>query len=211
MAVNNQINFPVVDEDDMASDSDGFICTQQSIKAYVDAQVASGGGLIPIQTVEPSGASSQDFTDLSDTYVGYLFLFNLIPSTSSIMYARTSTDNGSSFNTGASDYAWGGIGDTATAGDNAHNYIYVAVGWDGGVLSSTDGVQGALLVQNPTNASYKTNAVSFCSGRTITTPSRSMCSAGGIRNTAEDNDAIRLGFTGANMTGIITQLGIKGP
>jgi hypothetical protein len=34
----------VKDEDDMASDSDTALATQQSIKAYVDSQVSSGGG-----------------------------------------------------------------------------------------------------------------------------------------------------------------------
>jgi hypothetical protein len=211
MAVNNQINFPVVDEDDMISDSDGFICTQQSIKAYVDAQVGGGSNLVPIQTVEPSGAASQDFIDLSDTYIAYLFSFNLAPSTASNLYVRTSTNNGSSFNTGASDYAWGGIGDVPTAGDNSDSYILIATGYNNNAISATDGVQGIFILQNPTNASYKTSAQSFCSGRSFSTPTRLFMGCGGIRNTAEDNDAIQVGFQGVNMTGIITQFGIKGP
>ncbi|MHC4622261.1 MAG: hypothetical protein ACYTEQ_31390 [Planctomycetota bacterium] len=40
----NDIDFvvPVKDEDNMTSDSDTHLATQQSIKAYVDAQVVSG-------------------------------------------------------------------------------------------------------------------------------------------------------------------------
>jgi hypothetical protein len=34
----------IKDEDNMASDSATMLATQQSIKAYVDAQVAGGGG-----------------------------------------------------------------------------------------------------------------------------------------------------------------------
>ena len=49
---------PVKDEDDMASDSDTFLATQQSIKAYVDS---AGGGNCYIETGEYSGdgATSQ--------------------------------------------------------------------------------------------------------------------------------------------------------
>jgi len=38
---------PVLDEDDMASDSASHLATQQSIKAYVDAAVAAGGAPMP--------------------------------------------------------------------------------------------------------------------------------------------------------------------
>jgi hypothetical protein len=38
----------ILDEDNMASDSDTQLATQQSIKAYVDAQVAAGAGLADV-------------------------------------------------------------------------------------------------------------------------------------------------------------------
>ena len=55
-----------------------------------------------------SGVSSLDFTDLSGTYSCYeLIISNLEPGTDAVtLVLRTSTNNGSSFDSGASDYGW---------------------------------------------------------------------------------------------------------
>lgn len=51
----------LLDEDNMASDSDTGVPTQQSVKAYVDSAVSGGGGIIG------SGQSWQDFTTARST------------------------------------------------------------------------------------------------------------------------------------------------
>lgn len=49
----NATGYPILDEDDMSSDSATSLATQQSIKAYVDAQVASAG----LDWVEETGTT----------------------------------------------------------------------------------------------------------------------------------------------------------
>lgn len=45
----------ILDEDDMSSDSNTALATQQSIKSYVDSQVSSAGRLVSIQTITANG------------------------------------------------------------------------------------------------------------------------------------------------------------
>jgi hypothetical protein len=53
-------NSAVIDEDDMASDSDAHVPTQQSVKAYVDATVtAIGAGDMSQATYDPAGIGEQ--------------------------------------------------------------------------------------------------------------------------------------------------------
>jgi len=63
----------VKDEDDMTSDSATHLATQQSIKAYVDAQVDTADALSELGdvTVSNSGASELLFTTGANTWVNY--------------------------------------------------------------------------------------------------------------------------------------------
>lgn len=70
----------VIDEDDMSSDSATKVPTQQSVKAYVDTEVASvgGGGLSKLNTTTFPGTAnkatissiSQDYKDLQIRFFG---------------------------------------------------------------------------------------------------------------------------------------------
>ena len=53
----------VLDEDDMSTDSDTQIATQQSIKAYIDAQIAGIGSLLGSWTTRSSGTTYLAATD----------------------------------------------------------------------------------------------------------------------------------------------------
>lgn len=54
-AVNEVSAFPLIDEDDMVSNSDTAVPTQQSVKAYVDTEVAAAGGSPPYASTTVSG------------------------------------------------------------------------------------------------------------------------------------------------------------
>lgn len=66
----------VLDEDAMSSDSATSLATQQSIKAYVDSQVAtiSSGGWVPLGTLTLTSSTTLSGLDLSD-YVALIIFF----------------------------------------------------------------------------------------------------------------------------------------
>ena len=62
-----------------------------------------------VSSSTPSAASSVDITGLSSTYQYYIIAYYLETSVDDIeLWVRTSTNNGSSFDSGASDYTYGG-------------------------------------------------------------------------------------------------------
>lgn len=100
-----QLDF--LDEDTMASDSATAVASQQSIKAYIDAQVLASGnlGYTLIETQTASASASLDFTTgLDSTYDQYVFKFSgLKPATDGVsFYMRVSTDGGASYDSSSS-------------------------------------------------------------------------------------------------------------
>jgi hypothetical protein len=78
------------------------------IRADGQPVVGSASGLVLLATAEPSNVAAVDFTNIDDTYDLYTFeLINVVPATdSAFLLLRTSSNNGSSFDAGASDYLW---------------------------------------------------------------------------------------------------------
>lgn len=70
--------------------------------------VSGGGGSVLIQSQTASNSPQIDFTNLNDTYDQYaLQLIDIVPVTDDAdLWLRVSTDGGSTFLSGASDYAW---------------------------------------------------------------------------------------------------------
>lgn len=70
------------------------------------ATAGGGGGLVPISKTTASNDSAVDI-DLTGGYSAYLIQFSSRSSSGTrIMHMRTSTDGGTTFDTGASDYGW---------------------------------------------------------------------------------------------------------
>ena len=189
---NNLINYNVLDEDNMASDSATAIITQQSAKAYIDSLSGTPDfALLATQTVS-SQVASVDFTGLSSSYpILKLSISNLDPETNARdLWLRTSTDNGSTFEAGASDYSWAWMGEGVTdANDTADNQIVL-----GANLRGADNYGGSLTIYifNPTASGTETDVI--CEGaywRSSTTSGQIFQSVGRRLN-AEDNDAIQL-------------------
>lgn len=69
---------------------------------------ASGGDFVKISSQSASTSASINFTGLSSTYFMYMITFaNLQPDTdATTLLFRTSSNGGSSYDAGASDYAW---------------------------------------------------------------------------------------------------------
>ena len=76
-----------------------------------------GGSLTFIASVTANNSATVSFTGISNSYDRYLiYVTQAIPSTDNVtLYMRTSSNNGSSYDAGATDYAWG-ILDTSIGG-----------------------------------------------------------------------------------------------
>ncbi len=107
-----------------------------------------------------SNDSSADFTDLDATSVHVFVLTNLVPVTDSDALAmRVSDDNGSSFESGSSDYKWcqwrfNSNAATGSVEDDADGELHLADGVGSG--SGEHGVCGLVQVYGAGEASYKT-------------------------------------------------------
>ena len=202
MTINNSINYPVLDEDDFASDSASAIVTQQSFKAYVDAAPIGTGAFDLISTTTISGSPTEvDFTSLSTDYDIYLFYFiNWNTAAGNVqLFMRTSTDNGSSFDSGATDYAHSGrdytTGDTTPAQDTEIDILPYA---------PSGAINFRVVLMTPTDASYNTTV--FSDG--LLDDANYFLSSG-RREATEDNDAVRFLIASSTMSsGTIKQYGL---
>jgi hypothetical protein len=87
---------------------------------------SASSGLALLSTVTCSATQNIDFTGLDGTYSDYvLVLSGLIPTgTGTFIKLRTSTNNGSSYDSGASDYSWSKSQNHAAVGvDAADTFI----------------------------------------------------------------------------------------
>tara|TARA_Y100000310_G_scaffold344706_1_gene458914 strand:+ start:196 stop:1605 length:1410 start_codon:yes stop_codon:yes gene_type:complete len=201
-----------VDEDTMSSDSATAIPSQQSVKAYVDTEVAGASGdWVKISTVNASGASSADFTDLSSTYAAYKIIYtDLTNSVDSIeLYIRTSTDNGSTFDSSASDYAYvnGQVttsGISAVTGSTGSNVLRINSS-NGNATNETH--SGEVTIFDPSNTSY-TNIV-FNTHMTDTGGAPRNQFGSGRRKSTTAVDAVRIFPSSGTITGTFTLYGIK--
>ncbi len=180
--------------------------------------VAALSGLKFLATADASNDATLDFTAFDATkYDAYLFvLANVIPATDNVsLYVRTSTDGGSGYDSGASDYAHNAL---TRADDDADDTIesrggstaqinlthVIALGSD----ATEQGWSGKVFVFGP-HLAKKTQ---------ITAEGIFIDSAGNFRsiwlsatrNSAADVDAIRFLMSSGNIeSGTITMYGIR--
>lgn len=185
--------------------------------------VTSGGGWVPIKTVTASGSSTVDFVNgsggvvLDGTYKAYaVVITSLVPaSDGEILALRTSTNAGSSYDSGASDYNYANItigSDSATVSgdvDAANNYIYLG-GAGGGIgNAATEHANAVVYLYNPAGTRYFTVEWSM----SYLNPSTALKNArgSGSRLASADVDAIRFLMTAGNITsGTFTLYGLEG-
>ena len=193
----------------LAGNSDTAVPTEKAVKTYVDAS-AGGGAWTLISSTTASDDATIDFTGLSSTYYQYMVVItDLVPATDgTALRMRTSTDNGTSYDNGASDYSWGVIfkeeSTTASAdtGDNADTDIQIgtSLGNDTNEISNF-----IVYVNNPSSAAYC--AINwFGTGVNNSGGARNATWGSGTRLAAADVDAIRFFQSSGNITSGIFKL-----
>lgn len=173
---------------------------------------------ITLLDVKTAASSAQlDFTQyITSTYDEYIFeLVDLRPATNGVqLQCRTSTNAGSSFDSGANDYHFALTVLNASSGASAvvssgagQNYIgLTTTGAIGN--SSTDGVCGQIILRGPSGASaYKKMEFQTSCNTTTTLYSATGCA---MRAAAADIDGFRIYMSSGNIdSGSVRMYGVK--
>jgi hypothetical protein len=174
MMLNNAANpvNSILDEDNMASDSDTALATQQSIKAYVDSQAS--GSIVSYATDDSTGSpTSMDFTGIpSGTLRIHVMFVGISTNGTSVpllqlgdsggiettgYWTRTSSESGANVYSG-SNQAGFGVGGTGAA-----NTLY------GEMTLSRATATGNIWVINGENAIGTSGGVTAKGSKTLTT------------------------------------------
>jgi len=150
-----------------------------------------------ISTATPSTAASVEFTGLSSTYKFYMIWYRLTVSTDGTsLELRTSTDGGSTYDSGASDYTYSvTTSGTAAAGITAdHIRILEGIGSASGEFCC-----GTIHIHDP--ASATPCGVTSMGGFRSTSGSWRNSPSGGCRFATADVDAVQLLPGGGTITG----------
>jgi len=158
-----------------------------------------GSGMVLLSTKTASASATIDFTGIDSTFDEYVVeVLNAIPATDgAVLYARTSTDGGSSYDDGSSDY-------TSGAGNVAQLVIGSTVGSD----TNEQGISLSLRVVRPSEAAY---TIIYGEGVYVNTSGLPVAfSTAGIRKAAANVDAIRFLFSSGNIeSGIFKLYGLR--
>jgi hypothetical protein len=129
--------------------------------------LASGGSWVHLSTLTASSSSSLDFESvISGTYDTYVFIFSGIDNSSNTsILAKTSTDNGSSYDGSSGNYHDNVFtGDSATSStvmNNSESRAYIGIAdsgvWRGLGNATTDCMDGYFWIHDVNSAAHHTN------------------------------------------------------
>ena len=175
----------------------------------------SAGAMTFISTSDISAAATYDFTGFTaasyDTYA--LHVMNLIPATDDVsLELLTSTNGGSSYDTGASDYSWFAQMHDTNTGDGADDSIWMnglssGTAYRFGSASNEDGLSFVLYVEG----AHLTKRTQFhwIGGGFDAGGVMKLFLGAGARLESADVDGIRLLFSSGNIeSGTVTAYGL---
>ena len=172
-----------------------------------------GGGLVWLASTDLSGDATANFTAFdAGSYDAYLFVLqNVIPaSDNQALYVRTSTDGGSSYDSGGSDYSWACVdllGAPSSSGQGANSAAQIQIARTVGNQTGEDGASGCVWVISPhlarkTTVKFDTVMINGAGFITVNI-------GGGYRSSSADVDAIQFLFASGNLaSGTITMYGL---
>lgn len=167
-----------------------------------------------LTTIDLSNDATAEFTGFDATkYDGYIFIFgNILPITDgATLNCHTSSDGGSSYDSGASDYAYAGITHRSVSADAptksaGTSFVFCSAGV--GTAAGEDGVSGQVTLMYPHLAKRTQIGVSTMFYRSD--GEFGHMSLGGVRKSSADVDAIRFSFSTGNIaSGTITMYGLR--
>jgi hypothetical protein len=191
----------------------GTNTTQIATTAFVQAN----SGLQFIESQDASASATLDFTGFNAAlYDAYVFeIANLIPTDDGpVVYMRTSSDGGATYDSGASDYSWSSISfahaagpAVTTGGDTDDEKIYLGLGALGNAAGE-DGFSATVKVVGPHLA--KKTVVAFQGTKFLFNGTTLNLQGGGARLAQTEVDAVRFYLSaGTIASGTITMYGLR--
>lgn len=180
----------------------------------IQISTPSSGAWVYISSQTASSSATIDFTGLSSTYLAYAIVLNkVLPATDNVSFwCRTSTNNGSSYDAGASDYSWGISGQEGAAfiaaSDQADNQIKLVGISQLASNVAGEGITGTVNITGHSDAAYCNvhSDLTFMGASTNYAIPTITC---GRRVAAADVDAIRFLFSSGNIaSGTFTLYGL---
>ena len=180
---------------------------------------SAAGHYTRISSTDISAAASYLFTAVdASAYDGYAFhIINLVPVTDDVkLYCQTSTDGGSSYDSGSSDYKWcvneRDSAQFTTGGEPQISFMehHADGGYSVGSAAGETGVCGWIYVHSPQTTAVFTmiTAILGYVGDDGMGKGTSLCT--GIRASAADVDAWKFYYSSGNIeSGTITAYGIN--
>lgn len=206
----------------VAPSTSGNLLTSNGTTWTSATPAVSASGLTLITTLTASTSASLTFTNTSitSTYDNYLFVFTGLTSTDNNVFLilQTSTNNGSTFATTATDYQWAWLGARAlnstpgftsnsTTADSIRMGNQTALGSAGAPLSN---LNGQIYMIMPLSTDFYTQFVGQLSALASTAVQQITSFGGGARTTAEANNAVRFLFETGNIgSGTIKIYGVQ--
>lgn len=193
----------------------GFDITTGTNSITIDT-ISTGLDYDKISATTASASSTIEFTGLSSTYHAYKVLISdLVPATDgTLLYMRTSTDNGSSFDSTAGDYKWSHIGvdhnDSLKDDGSSSATEMILIGRTNDPIGNdtNETCSAEVWIFNPSSASH-TRA--FCQSTYVRTNGNFLIMwASGVRLDTTSVDAIQFLMNTDNITsGTFTLYGLK--
>lgn len=157
-----------------------------------------GGSMVLLSTATASSSTEIDFTSSIDsTYGIYIIKYHGVRASSGtpILRVRTSTDGGSTFDSGATDYKYvkiyNSVGNATVTGFSSTGADHIRITHATGVGSSTtDSANGEIVIYDPSDTS-KYTGISYSTFSIVGTDSQNERGMG-YRVSAGDVDAIRI-------------------
>jgi len=168
----------------------------------------AGGGLVFISSADAAGDTSLDFTGfdstLYDSYV--LVISNLTPvGGDATLRMLSSSDGGSTFDIGATDYSWGYLGirqttSPTTVSSGSTGDVKMTMCSTVGGAAGEEGVSGTIEILGP-HLARDTMFTWVLSGQSSSSSVAHSTSGGGRRNASADVDAVQLYFSSSRTIG----------
>ena len=175
-----------------------------------------GGAMEFIATIDLSNVATAEFTGFdAASYDSYVFeIMNVTPATDNVsLYMRTSTDGGSSYDSGASDYDWHVQAwfTSAEVNSGISNTTEIILDHHGIALGNgvnEHGISLSLKVHSPHLTGYTmVSGIGVYRSRMGNTYGAAVS---GMRLSAADVDAVQFAMTSGNMaSGTISMYGVK--
>lgn len=178
----------------------------------VNSSASGGSGAWTLLATQTPSASTASFTGLSSTYYMYRVVWGGVTvSAISNLLLFTSSDNGSSYDSGASDYSISGIFLDMTTSPSIQDFSQTAtssiqispqVGTAAG-----DSCSGEITIYNPSSSNY-TRIWNLAASEGFSSPFRYQ-EAAGTRLQADIVDAILITASGTTLTGTFKLYGLS--